>query len=108
MPAHGPEHVSMATPGESPAMIVIRTTTFAVRELAILLLHREFAYSVTVTHAQNPLSSVFGSSLIACYEASKAIIGVVHSCVSIIRHPVDRIWFFVDLTLTAAASQLFA
>jgi hypothetical protein len=72
----------------------------------LFMLHRDTALMAISKYHEDPLNSMFGPSVMATFNAAKAIIGTIHSCAISARHPVDRIWYLLDLTVTAAVCAM--
>jgi hypothetical protein len=68
----------------------------------LFLLHRQFVFMTISRHPEDPLRSTFGASVQLMFNAAKAVITLVQSATIGTRHPLDRMWYFVDLVFTVA------
>ncbi|RXW23973.1 hypothetical protein EST38_g1865 [Candolleomyces aberdarensis] len=78
---------------ESLQLNLQRHIVLAIRELNLLYLHRSFFARAMSDHPNDPLSSPYGTSVIAAYRSAGSSIALIKNLHSQLKETSERIWF---------------
>jgi len=78
---------------DSTMLMLQRHIVLAIREAALLYLHRSFFARAISDHPKDPLGSPYGASVLAAYRSAGALVALMRNLHTQLKEPSERMWF---------------
>lgn len=89
----GSSEIRLGALPETAMLTLQRHVVLAIRETNLLYLHRGFFAKAISDHAKDPLSSPYGTSVIAAYRSAGSLVALMRNLHSQMGELSERLWF---------------